>query len=58
MPFLILGTVTFVIAIFFWFEARKNDDYEGLVGTSTMATAGLLLVLLFGLLYRAVVLGT
>ena len=56
MPFLILGTIIFLIAIFFWIEARKHNDYEGMVGTSTMAVAGLLLVLLYGLLYRALIL--
>ncbi|MBI2550900.1 hypothetical protein HYV73_00965 [Candidatus Uhrbacteria bacterium] len=52
MPFLILGFVLVAIGVYFNVKARKDKDKDGIEGTTAFIIAGLIFLLIFGLLYR------
>jgi hypothetical protein len=52
MPFLIIGIIVVVVGWHFRAEALKGHDHEGIVGGSALVIGGVILIVLFGLLYR------
>ncbi len=51
MIFLLLGIVILVVGIYFHLQARKDKDKDGTVGTMFVIMAGVILILIYGMLY-------
>lgn len=57
MPFLFLGIISLVAGIIFNRMAIKSHDSDGQMGSQGLILGGIIMILFFGLYYRAVVLG-
>jgi hypothetical protein len=51
MLFLIFGLAIIALGGYFNIQARKNKDGDGVVGTTMMIIAGLILVFVYGIFY-------
>ena len=56
MPFLILGIIIIGFGIFFRHEAKKSADKEGVIGSTGLILAGIILIIFFGFFYRHLIL--
>ncbi len=56
MSFFFLGTVIFILGIFFLQRSVRQQDREGAIGSIMMIIAGIILIIFFGLLYRGLTL--
>ncbi|MBU0646282.1 hypothetical protein KJ611_02265 [Patescibacteria group bacterium] len=56
MPFLIIGIIILILGIIFYRHAKKSGDSDGVVGSSGLIIAGLILIIIFGFFYRGLTL--
>jgi uncharacterized membrane protein len=56
MPFVIIGIILVVAGWHFRSNAIKGHDHEGIIGSTALVIAGVILIVLFGLLYRTLIL--
>ena len=54
MPFLALGIVILLLGTYFYTQARRTKDRDGMIGSMGIIVAGIILIVLFGLFYRSV----
>ncbi len=52
--FLVLGLCLIVIGAFFLRQSIHHHEREGIIGSTTLIVAGLILTILFGVFYRVI----
>jgi hypothetical protein len=53
MTYIIIGTILLITAIIFLRLAIKGGDKEGIIGLAALIVAALILIVFFGLVFRA-----
>lgn len=56
MPFLFIGIFLIIVGFLLRREAHHGHDHNGLVGAEHLMYAGIILVILYGLVYRGLTL--
>jgi hypothetical protein len=56
MPFLLLGIISLVSGLIFHKMAKKGHDHDGEVGSTGLILGGIILIVFYGLYYRAMTL--
>ncbi len=56
MSYFLLGVIVLIIAIIFLRRAIKTQDKEGIVGMTGLLIAAIILIVFFGLFFRAIAL--
>ncbi|MBI2474947.1 hypothetical protein HYV69_00790 [Candidatus Uhrbacteria bacterium] len=53
MSFIILGLIVLVFGVFFMRRSIKTNDKEGIIGFTAILIAAIVLLIFFGLFFRA-----
>ncbi|MBI4713593.1 hypothetical protein HY771_00145 [Candidatus Uhrbacteria bacterium] len=53
MSFIILGLIVLVFGVFFMHRSVKEQDKEGIIGFAAILIAAMMLIIFFGLFFRA-----
>ena len=52
--FLILGILMLVLGLFLLARSMRQKDKEGIIGSISLVSAGLILTIIFGIFYRII----
>ncbi len=56
MPFLFIGVFLIIVGFLLHHEAKRSHDHNGTMGSEHLIYAGVILVILYGILYRSLTL--